>query len=174
MKYKCRLCGKSFNRPKTKCKEFIADLDIICACPECWEKTYNTPVVSDWGPELGICWNCDRPIYKKDLDKGRRCTFCGEPLFASLNEGARESLDLETLKKGYEELILNFDSDMDKYAEIRDLLLQIDTLEHATAVRNYLKDGFMDTGLFFLMEDSTYKAAVSTISVIVDRLGDIA
>lgn len=74
--YKCPFCRKSFKVPKTKNDTFLRELNITGTCPECYERIFNSPVISDWGKELGSCYCCDRPIYQKDIDKRPRCE-CG-------------------------------------------------------------------------------------------------
>ena len=81
--YKCPFCGKEFIAPETKETRFIKELNITGMCPECYESTFNTPVTSEWGEQLGSCQCCDRPIYQKDLDAGKVCR-CGESYLASL------------------------------------------------------------------------------------------
>lgn len=83
--HKCGFCGKAFNVPETKCQTYIRELSITCMCPQCFESTFNTPVVSDWGDKLGHCNCCDRPIYQKDIDKRTRCQ-CGESFSISLSK----------------------------------------------------------------------------------------
>lgn len=81
--HKCGFCGKSFDVPNTMCESYMRELSITSLCPECFEKTFNVPVVSDWGKRLGHCNCCDRPIYQKDIDKKTRCQ-CGEEYSISL------------------------------------------------------------------------------------------
>ena len=41
-------------------------------CYSCQEKMYNQPSPDNeknWGKQLGTCNGCERPIYKKDLNK---------------------------------------------------------------------------------------------------------
>ena len=81
--YTCPFCRKQFKAPKTKCQSFIRELDITGMCAECFERNFNTAVVSDWGEELGVCYNCERPFYQKDLDKSSCCT-CGTSYTTSM------------------------------------------------------------------------------------------
>ena len=80
---KCPICGKVFKVPATHNKTYMSELNITGMCPDCYERTFNSAVTSDWGGVLGYCYCCDRPFYQKDLDKSERCT-CGTTYAVSM------------------------------------------------------------------------------------------